>query len=193
MFGKLFDNYGPRWILIGGTIAHVFGLMMTSLAEEYYQFFLAQGVVSAIGASAVFYAAMNCVGTWFFHKRATAFGIMASGSSLGGVVLPIMVTKLIPEVGFPWAMRSVAFTVLGMLIIANLTVKSRLKPRPRPLVIMEFVRTFGDIKFLLVTIGGWFFVFGMFLPFTYVILQAQQDGMSVDLSSYLIPILNAAR
>jgi MFS family permease len=193
VFGKVFDNYGPRWLLFGGTIAHVFGLMMTSLSTEYYQFFLSQGVVSAFGASAIFYAAMNCVGTWFFHRRATAFGVMASGSSLGGVVLPIMVTKLIPEIGFPWAMRSAAFTLLGMLIIANLTAKSRLKPRPRPLIIMEFIRPFGDITFLLVTLGSWFFFFGMFLPFTYIILQAQADGMSVNLSNYLIPILNAVR
>jgi MFS family permease len=193
LFGKVFDSHGPRWLLFGGTIAHVFGLMMTSLASEYYQFFLAQGFVSAVGASAIFYAAMNGVGTWFFHKRATAFGVMASGSSLGGVVLPIMVTKLIPEVGFPWAMRSAAFTLLGMLIIANVTIKSRLKPKPKPLVIMEFIRPFKDITFLLVTLGSWFFFFGMFLPFTYIILQAQQDGMSVDLSNYLIPILNAFR
>ena len=193
VFGKVFDNYGPRWLLFGGTIAHVFGLMMTSLSTEYYQFFLAQGVVSAVGACAIFYSAMNCVGTWFFKKRATAFGVMASGSSLGGVILPIMVTKLIPQIGFAWAMRSAAFTLLGMLIIANLTVKSRLKPRPRPLIIMEFIRPFKDITFLLVTLGSWFFFFGMFLPFTYIILQAQADGISPDLSNYLIPILNAVR
>jgi MFS family permease len=193
VFGKLFDNYGPRWLLFGGTIAHVFGLMMASLSTEYYQFILAQGFVSATGASALFYAAMSCVGTWFFKKRATAFGVTASGSSLGGVVLPIMVTKLIPEIGFPWAMRSVAFTILGMLIIANLTVKSRLKPRPKPFVIIEFIRPFKDITFLLVTMGSWFFFFGMFLPFTYIILQAQADGMSANLSNYLIPILNAVR
>jgi MFS family permease len=136
---------------------------------------------------------MACVGTWFFKKRATAYGIMASGSSLGGVILPIMVTKLIPEVGFPWAMRSAAFMILGLMIIANLTVKSRLKPRPKPLVLMEFIRPFNDPPFLLITLGSWFFFFGMFLPFTYIILQAQADGMSANLSNYLIPILNAAR
>lgn len=193
VFGKLFDNYGPRWILLGGSIAHVFGLMMTSLSTEYYQFILTQGFVSPIGASAIFYAAMASVGTWFFHRRATAFGIMASGSSLGGVILPIMVDHLIPQVGYGWAMRTASFTFLGLLIIANLTIKSRLKPRPRPLVLMEFVRPFADRPFALVVGGSWMFFFGMFLPFTYIIIQAQQNGMSVELSSYLIPILNAIR
>src|SRR2546430_13253692 len=88
VLGKLYDNYGPRWILLVGSFAHVFGLMMTSLSTEYYQIFLAQSIVSASGASAIFYPAMSVVGTWFFKNRAFAFGLVASGSSLGGVVLP---------------------------------------------------------------------------------------------------------
>ena len=35
IFGKVYDNYGPRFMLLTGTVLHVFGLMMTSLATEY--------------------------------------------------------------------------------------------------------------------------------------------------------------
>jgi len=38
--GWVFDNYGPRYLLLFGTFFHVFGLMMTSLCTEYYQFIL---------------------------------------------------------------------------------------------------------------------------------------------------------
>ncbi|KAG4431064.1 hypothetical protein IFR05_013456 [Cadophora sp. M221] len=192
VFGKVFDNYGPRWLLLGGTFFHVFGLMMTSLSTQYYQFILAQGILSALGASAIFYAAMSSVGTWFFKNRATAFGTMASGSSLGGVVLPIMVSKLIPQIGFPWTMRAVAFTMLGMLIIANFTVKSRLTPQPKKLDLMTFIYPLKEPAFALLCIASFLFFFGTFLPFNYIILQAQSHGMSVNLSIYLIPILNAA-
>jgi MFS family permease len=98
VFGKVSDNYGPRWLLIVGSFFHVFGLMMTSLSTKYYQFILAQGIVSALGASAIFFAAMNSSGTWFFKKRATAFGIMASGSSVGGVVLPYIFSSLMHRI-----------------------------------------------------------------------------------------------
>jgi len=191
-FGKISDSYGPRWILVAGTFLHVFGLMMTSLSTKYYQFILAQGIVSAIGASAIFFASMNSVTTWFFKKRATAFGIMASGSSLGGVVLPIFVTKLIPKIGFPWTMRACAFMFLGLLMISLLTVKSRLKPTPKKLDIMEFVRPLQEPAFALLCLASFLFFFGTFLPFNYVILQAQADGMSTGLSLYLLSILNAA-
>lgn len=87
-FGKAFDNSGPRQLLLSGTIFHVFGLMMTSLSDKYYQFLLAQGFCSAIGASAIFYASTNSVATWFFRNRALALGVMSSGSSVGGVIFP---------------------------------------------------------------------------------------------------------
>ena len=86
--GKVFDSYGPRYLLLGGTFFHVFGLMMVSLSSQYYQFLLAQGLCSALGASAIFYAANNSIATWFFRRRALAFGIVSSGSSLGGVIMP---------------------------------------------------------------------------------------------------------
>ena len=55
VIGKIYDNYGPLYLLMAGTFFHVFGLMMTSLATEYYQFILAQGICSALGASMIFY------------------------------------------------------------------------------------------------------------------------------------------
>jgi MFS family permease len=192
-FGRLFDCYGPRWLLIIGTVTYVFGLMMTSLATEYYQFFLALGVLSAIGSSAVFNACMASVVSWFFRHRAAAFGIMVSGSSLGGVVLPIMMEKMIAEVGFPWTMRAVAFLFLFLLGIACLTVKSRLPPRPRPLVAAEYYGGFKEPAFALTCLACFLFFWGMFLPFNYIILQAQRQGMDANLTQYLLPIINAVR
>jgi MFS family permease len=136
---------------------------------------------------------MSSVSTWFYHHRALSFGVMASGSSLGGVIFPIMVQQLIPKVGFGWSMRITAFLILAMLAFANVTVKSRLTPNPSPLNPMEFVRPLQEWPFFLTTIGALLFAFGMFLPINYVIVHGIHLGMSVRLSGYLIPILNAAR
>ncbi|KAJ5391254.1 monocarboxylate permease [Penicillium cosmopolitanum] len=175
LFGTLFDNYGPRWILLAGTFLHVFGLMMASLSTEYYQFILAQGICSPLGASAVFNASINSV-----------------SGCLGGVIFPIMVSKLIPQVGFGWAMRICAFLVLFMLVIANVTLKSRLKPQKKGFDVMNFIRPLHDIKFVLTVAAAFCFFWGMFLPFTFVITSGERYGMSQNMSQYLIPILNAA-
>lgn len=97
---------------------------------------------------------MNSATSWFLKKRALVLGLLAAGSSLGGVIMPIMVQRLVVEVGFGWAMRSVAFLILFMLIVANLTVTSRFPHFPKPLVFKEFVQPFGELPFLLVTIGS---------------------------------------
>lgn len=165
--------------------------MMASLSTKYYQFILSQGILSSMGASAIFYPAMSTNATWFFRRRALAFGLMAAGSSIGGVVFPVMVSHLIPQVGFPWTMRICAFLILFLMIIANLTIKSRLPPTPKPFAPMEFVLPFKELPYLMLTIGAFLFFMGMFLPINYLIVQATAGGMSARLAGYLIPILNA--
>ncbi len=115
---------------------------------------------------------------------------MVSGSSIGGVVLPIMVQHLIPQIGFGWTMRAVAFMFLGLLIIANLTIKSRFPPARRPFNFMELVSPFMERPFLLLALAAFFIYIGGFLPFNFLILQGEASGMSANLASYLVPILN---
>ncbi|KAJ5814699.1 hypothetical protein N7474_006476 [Penicillium riverlandense] len=192
VFGTLFDNFGPRWLILAGTILHVFGLMMASLSSEYYQFLLSQGICSPLGASAVFYACINSVSTWFAKRRAFALGVTAAGSSLGGVIFPIMVTQLIPKVGFAWTMRICAFMILALLGVSNLTVRSRLQHRRKPFHILNFLKPLTELRFVLTVAGAFCVFWGMFLPFTFVITQAMRYGMSEHLANYLVPILNAA-
>jgi MFS family permease len=167
--------------------------MMTSLATELYQFILAQGIVSSIGSAAIFNAALASTMSWFFRHRAMAVGIVAAGSSMGGVVLPIMLTRLIDRTGFPWALRAVAFLFLGLLAVACATIKSRLPPKKTKFVLREYVDSLREPVMAVTCVGLFFFFWGMFLPFTFILLQAQRQGMSRDLTVYLLPIMNAVR
>jgi MFS transporter, MCT family, aspergillic acid transporter len=138
--------------------------------------------------------ALSAVATWFHHKRGLAFGITMSGSSAGGVIFPIMINHLIPKVGFAWSMRIAAFMILGLLIIANLTVKTRTPPHPQPpMTLKEFFSPLTERTYALTAAGNFLFVFGLFIPINYLIVQAIAGGMSPSLANYLIPILNAAR
>ena len=81
---------------------------------------------------------------------------------------------------------------LGLLAIANLTVKSRLPPAHRPFHFIEMVKPFTERPFLLLALSAFFTYIGGFLPFNFLILQGEASGMSTNLASYLIPIMNAA-
>lgn len=61
LVGKIFDDHGPHLLLASGTFLHVFGLILTSVSDNYVQILLSQAVCSALGASMVFYPAVSCV------------------------------------------------------------------------------------------------------------------------------------
>lgn len=193
VWGRLYDIYGPKWLLYGGSLMYIFGLMMTSLATQYYQIFLAQSLVSAMGSGAIFNVSLACATTWFQRRRAAAMGILVSGSSLGGVILPIIFNQLIPRLGFPWTLRIVAFILLALCSVACLTVTSRLPPRPKTLKAWDYVRPLSEPAFLFMVLSGFFFLLGMFIPFNYITLQAEAAGMSPYLVPYILSIINGVR
>jgi hypothetical protein len=103
-----------------------------------------------------------------------------------------MVEHLIPQLGFGWAMRSTAFLFLGLLVLGNIFIKARLPPANQGFQFKEFLAPFLEVPFVLLTAGSFFIYLGGFLPFTFVIVQARADGMSTQLATYLVSILNGA-
>lgn len=65
------------------------------------------------------------------------------------VIFPFMVERLVVERGFGWSMRAAAFLILGLLIYANFTVKSRLPPQPKPWSIVDFIKPLQEGPFSL--------------------------------------------
>ncbi|KAF4219510.1 hypothetical protein CNMCM8980_006718 [Aspergillus fumigatiaffinis] len=151
--GKLFDSYGPRLPVAIGSVLHVFGLMMASLSHKYYQFMLSQSVVSGIGSSLIFAPAISAPQTWFRQKR----GIV--GGSMGGVIFPLMVQHLLPQVGFGWTMRICAFLILSLLVIANLTISSNLRHAPRPFSVMHYLAPLRELNFGILCTASFFMYF----------------------------------
>lgn len=61
--GHYFDSYGPRYVLLVGSILQVFGMMMISISSNYWHFILAQGVLTGIGGSLIFNPAIASIMT----------------------------------------------------------------------------------------------------------------------------------
>ncbi|KAM3539431.1 hypothetical protein ARSEF1564_007648, partial [Beauveria bassiana] len=191
--GVLFDRYGPEKLLVAGSFLHVFGLMMASISTQYYQFLLSQGVCSAVGVAAVFLSSIACVSGWFDRRRGLAFGLLATGSSLGGVVLPIMVTRLIDGVSYGWAMRTGAFLIGALLVVSICTVRRRTGIAPQTHFTAAQMRApFAEPAFMLI-LGGLFLIpFGLYTPINYLPTAAVDGGMGRQLAQYLVAVYNGA-
>ena len=81
--GPLYDLGYLHSLVNIGTFAIVFGMMMTSICHEYWQFVLAQGVVVGIGNGLLFLPSIAIVPQYFSKNKALASGIVAAGSSIG--------------------------------------------------------------------------------------------------------------
>lgn len=88
-------------------------------------------------------------------------------------------------------MRIAGFLILGLLIIANLTIKAFVPPHPKRVTAAQLRKPFGEIDFVLITAGFFCFSWGFFPPLTYLQLEAISVGMPANLAQYIIPILNA--
>lgn len=189
---QLFDNFGPRWLLCTGTCLHVFGLLMLSVSKTYYQILLSQGICSSLGTGFIFYPALLSTATWFRTRKALAFGLVTSGSSLGGIVFTTILSSTLPQLGFAWSIRICAFVVIGMLVIANLTVQSRTKPKPKPANFKAYTTPFTEYPFVILTIASSLGFLALFVPSNYMTLQAQSNNVASSISLYLLTIFNAA-
>lgn len=99
---------------------------MTSLGTEYYQIFLSQGVLLGLSMALILNPTLAVVSSRVPHKRGMAFGLAIGGSSIGGIVWPIMLQELLykREVGFGWTMRAAGFVMMLPLGIACFTIRN---------------------------------------------------------------------
>lgn len=122
--------------------------------------------------------------------RGNATGIACSGGSIGGIVFPLMLQKIIPEVGFAWSSRILGFICLFLCIIANILIRSRLPPAKNANAYPDF-RIFKDRAFAITTAAVFLIEWGLFVPLTYISSYASSQGFSTAFAFQILPIMNA--
>lgn len=74
-------------------------------------------VLNGIGGCLINTPCIASIGHWFLDKRGNATGVAMTAGSIGGIIFPLMLQKLLPTVGFPWATRILGFILLFLLLI----------------------------------------------------------------------------
>lgn len=165
--------------------------MMTSISKEFYQFMLSQGLLAGIAIGMTIAPAMAAPSQYFNKKRGAAMGLTIAGSSIGGVVFPIAIAKMLanPRLGFGWTVRISGFIMLAVLIPSCACIRARLPPRKNQFFLLH---AFKEPQFVFLSFGSLLAILGFFIPIFYLPTYAVQFGMNRVLASYLISILNGA-
>ncbi|KAF5392910.1 hypothetical protein D9757_001067 [Collybiopsis confluens] len=186
--GPLCDaGYFKHLIAFGGLL-YFFCLMMTSISTrnvlgltEYYQFVLSQGLGVGLAQGLIFTPGMAVQAHHFKRYRTLVFGIFASGASIGGVILPIVLQRLFAQVGFGWGL------VLGLVSYAV----------PQDFLLGEEAEwwtcesAIQSLSYSSLVLGGSFVGLGLYAPINFGVVYATQHGMSQRLAFYSLAILNA--
>ncbi|KAJ5788759.1 hypothetical protein N7457_003749 [Penicillium paradoxum] len=188
--GPMFDRYGPRGILIAGTICYVTGLLLLAQSHLYWHFVLTLGVLSGTGAALLSTVALASVPQWFNRKAGLAIGISMSGAGVGGVVFPFMLRSGFTKLGYKWTIRLLALVALVLCVAGTALVKARL-PKGRGKSTIN-LRSLQDARFTWLTLGIFALELEVFAGIglypTYVVMQ----GFSTSISVTLLAVLNVA-
>ncbi|MCJ1332389.1 hypothetical protein MMC10_009081 [Thelotrema lepadinum] len=188
--GPVYDRGHLRLLLVSGSFMIVFGLMMLSLSTEYWQALLSQAFCVGIGAGLLFVPTVSLIPTYFSTYIGLAIGIASSGSSLGGVIYPIVLYRLISQVGFPWAVRCVAFIALATLMVPVAVMRIRVHvPKPRAVVDWS---AFRDAPFMVFTLSVLIVFIGNTVLLFYISFYPADRGLTdTSLAFYTAAIFNA--
>lgn len=189
--GPLYDAGYFRYLIWTGAILVPLGFMMTSISTQYWQVILAQGVAIGIGNGCLFVPSVAILPQYFTTKNPIVNGIAASGSSIGGVVMPFAFTRLAPQIGFGWATRVVGFVCLATILISVAVMRPRIQPKSKRRLFE--ISAFKEPSYSLFTAGFSLSFIGFAIPAFYLGTFASTTGVSSpEFSFYYLPILNAA-
>lgn len=115
--GILIDRYSVRKLMATGALLYALGLYAAANSAsliQYIVFFaltmaIANALVGSLSASAV-------ISRWFTASRGRALGVAAIGTSVGGVIIPALISYWLGSVGWRGALENLALAVLVILL-----------------------------------------------------------------------------
>jgi MFS family permease len=116
--GRLYDRYGPKWVIIVSTLFLSAGYSCISFIDTLWELHFYYGILAAIGtggASVPLIAAM--MSKWFKQNRGLAISLALSGNCIGQFVLVPLFSDIVLEYGW-----RASYLFIGLIIfVVNTT------------------------------------------------------------------------
>ena len=114
LVGDAIERFGPRRVVLVGTLAMAAGVLALTLARAPWQIYPGFLVMS-VGWACMSGAAVNAiVAPWFDERRGLAISLALNGSSCSGIFVTPFLVALTTRLGFQ---RGLAVAVTAMLVV----------------------------------------------------------------------------
>ncbi|XP_014230114.1 uncharacterized protein LOC106654663 [Trichogramma pretiosum] len=123
MNGPLIRIYGYRKISIIGSLFYATGIILTSFGTTFIHFVITYGMMASLGLAMTTAACSLAVNSFFKEKRGRAMGISMTITGLGPILMPQLVSVLLPIYDSGGTML-----ILGALSLHGLIGSSLLQP-----------------------------------------------------------------
>jgi len=95
LWGRLFDWYGARAVVLLGGVLQGLGLVMASQAQTLPVFLLAYGTAVGLAAGAIYVPLTAATSSWFTRNRSLAISLVSAGLALGTTLVAPLARWLI--------------------------------------------------------------------------------------------------
>ncbi|CAI7648342.1 unnamed protein product [Penicillium manginii] len=188
--GPLFDRYGPRMLLIIGSLGSTASYFLLAECTEYWHFMLCLSVLGGISSAVVTTVSISVLSHWFYRRRALASGLCMSGSSAGGAIIPLLLRTLFKEYGWTWSIRIMGFMALGCYAAGIMLVKGRLPMVGETKAIVD-LRAFKAPRLCFLAVAVFAFEFIIFGCAALLPTYVRYSGLDLDVQFYSLTVLNS--
>ena len=122
-WGNLSDRFGPRPVVLTGSVVLAASLALASRAGSLAEFQLLFGLLVGAATAAVFAPMMACVTGWFDTKRGLAVSLVSAGMGMAPMTMAPLAAWLVTVHDWRTAMTIIAGIAAALMIPAALLVR----------------------------------------------------------------------
>lgn len=158
------NRYGPTVGLFIMCIA----LALSSFAQTVWHLILTQGVLFAVGGSICYGPCILYMDEWFVKRKGLAFGVMWSGTGIGGFAIPMLLEFLLGRYGLRTTLRIWAVALFVLTIPVVYFIKPRLPITTGVKFQLSKLGFLFDRSFILYQLANIVEALGFFMPGLYL-------------------------
>jgi MFS family permease len=122
-WGILVDRFGPRLVVVSGSVLLGLGIALASRSQSLLEFQLVYGILVGAGAGAIFAPLMATVTGWFDTQRSLAVSLVSAGMGIAPMTVAPLAAKLVSIYDWRTSQLLIAILAWAVLLPAALLVR----------------------------------------------------------------------